>query len=201
MNKFKTIVSAIILIVTFVFVMFLMFTKIMGKTPEIFGYQILRISSPSMEPELNVGDIILSQRVDDVSVLRVGDIITYSGEVGDYSGKMITHEVVIAPHKNSESDNTYYLQTKGSANEYDDPEIRDDQVIGIMKCKLTVLSTVYGIFITPWGLFIVLGFLAVLFINEAFALRQLVKENEDEKRKDQKGSSNIAVDDETGGNN
>ncbi len=201
MNKFKTIVSAIILIVTFVFVMFLMFTKIMGKTPEIFGYQILRISSPSMEPELNVGDIILSQRVDDVSVLRVGDIITYSGEVGDYSGKMITHEVVTAPHKNSESDNTYYLQTKGSANEYDDPEIRDDQVIGIMKCKLTVLSTVYGIFITPWGLFIVLGFLAVLFINEAFALRQLVKENEDEKRKDQKGSSNIAVDDETGGNN
>lgn len=201
MNKFKTIVSAIILIVTFVFVMFLMFTKIMGKTPEIFGYQILRISSPSMEPELNVGDIILSQRVEDVSVLRVGDIITYSGEVGDYSGKMITHEVVTAPHKNSESDNTYYLQTKGSVNEYDDPEIRDDQVIGIMKCKLTVLSTVYGIFITPWGLFIVLGFLAVLFINEAFALRQLVKENEDEKRKDQKGSSNIAVDDETGGNN
>lgn len=201
MNKFKNIFSAIILIITFVLVLFLMFTKIMGKTPEFFGWQVLRISSPSMEPSLNVGDIILSQRVDDVSTLCTGDVITYNGEVGDYAGKMITHEVVKAPYKANELDDTYYLVTKGTANEYDDPEISEDQVVGIMKSKLVVLSTIYSIFITPWGLFIVLGFLAVLFINEAFALRQLVKENEDEKRTDQQNSSNISANDEAGGNN
>ena len=133
MKKFKNIFSVIILLVTFVLVIMLVFTRINGKTPELFGYQILRVSSSSMVPRLEVGDIILSQRVDDVTTLKQGDVITYKGEFGNYAGKSITHEVIVEPFQ---SEGTYYLQTKGIANDYPDPEIREDQIIGKMILRM-----------------------------------------------------------------
>ncbi|MCD8026839.1 MAG: signal peptidase I [Clostridiales bacterium] len=180
MRKIINALSVIILLITFVLVILLFVTKVSGATPEVFGYQILRISSSSMEPELMTGDIILSVRIDDASSVEVGDIVTYNGEVGDYAGKLITHQVITAPY---EEDGTYYLQTQGCANDYPDPEISESQLVGTMVCRLGTLSAVYSFFITPWGLIVVLGFLAVLFMNEIFALVQLVKENDDEKDK------------------
>ena len=194
MKKIKNILSAIILLVTFILVIILVFTRINGGAPEIFGYQLLRVSSSSMEPRLEVGDIILSKEIDDITTVKQGDIITYNGESGDYAGKTITHEVVVAPHL---TDGTYYLQTKGTANDYPDPEIREDQLIGTMVCSLGLLGIIYDFFMTPWGLIVVLGFLAILFVNEIFALRQLVKENEDEETTIENSSSQI-VDDKEG---
>ena len=197
MKKFKNIFSVIILLVTFVLVIMLVFTRINGKTPELFGYQILRVSSSSMVPRLEVGDIILSQRVDDVTTLKQGDVITYKGEFGNYAGKSITHEVIVEPFQ---SEGTYYLQTKGIANDYPDPEIREDQIIGKMISTIPIFSAVYNFFMTPWGLIAILGFLAVLFINEIFALRQLVKENDDEEITIENSSSQRGTDKEADNN-
>lgn len=141
-----------------------------------------------MEPRLSVGDIILSKEIDDITKVEQGDIITYNGESGDYAGKMITHEVVVAPH---ELDNTYYLQTKGTANDYPDPEIREDQIVGLMVCSLGFFSAIYNFFMTPLGLITVLGFLAILFINEIYALRQLIKEDDDEELTIEQSSSQL----------
>ena len=197
MKKFKNIFSVIILLVTFVLVIMLVFTRINGKTPELFGYQILRVSSSSMVPRLEVGDIILSQRVDDVTTLKQGDVITYKGEFGNYAGKSITHEVIVEPFQ---SEGTYYLQTKGIANDYPDPEIREDQIIGKMISTIPIFSAVYNFFMTPWGLIAILGFLAVLFINEIFALRQLVKENDDDEITIENSSSQCGTDKEADNN-
>lgn len=147
-----------------------------------------------MEPDLLVGDIILSHSIDDVTTVKTGDIVTYNGEFGDYAGKTITHEVVVAPYK---ADSTYYLQTQGIANESPDPEISAEQLVGKMVCKLSVLSAIYSFFITPWGLIIILGFLAIIFINEIFALRQLVKENDNETLTIENSSSKAEADEET----
>lgn len=155
----------------------LTFTRIQGKTPELFGYQILRISSASMEPKLQVGDIILSKSVRDITAVKLGDVITYHGEVGSYTGKTITHEIVREPY---ESNGTYYMQTMGIANSYPDPEISEEQVIGRMVCALPILSSVYNFFMTPMGLVVVLGFLALMFINEVLSLRRLFKESQDD---------------------
>lgn len=173
MKKLKNILIVCILAVTFVTVITLVVTRIQGKTPELFGYQILRISSASMEPELSVGDIILSKRVKDVTALEVGDIITYKGQEGSYEGKTITHEVAIEPY---EYEGKYYLQTRGIANGYTDPEISEDQIVGEMVHVMPLFSAMYSFFLTPWGLIVILGFLAVLFINESFNLVRLVKE-------------------------
>ncbi len=177
MGKIKSILSGIILLVTFILVILLFLAKVAGETPQLFGYQILRISSQSMEPKLMVGDIILSKNIDDISSVHTGDIVTYIGETDDYAGKRITHEVVVEPY---ETDGEFLLQTQGTANDMPDPIIRASSLEGSMVCKLGILSMIYSIFITPWGLVIILGILAVLFINEVFALRQLIKENDDE---------------------
>ena len=173
-KKLSSVLVAVITILTFILVVILVFTRISGKTPQLFGYQILRISSSSMEPELSVGDIILSKRVDPYT-LTDGDIITYHGEYGSYNGKLITHAVVGEP---SEQGGTLYLKTMGIANGYVDPEISSEQVVGKMACKIPLLGDVYNFFITPYGLITILGFLAILFINELFSLVKLTKKKE-----------------------
>lgn len=178
LKKTKSILSGVLLAVTFLLVIFFVITRIQGKTPELFGYQILRVVSPSMEPELKVGDIILSRRVDDVSTLEVGDIITYRGEFGNYIGKRITHKVVVVPY---EVGGMYYLQTQGIANEYKDPEICEDQVIGKTICVIPILGSIFNFFVTPWGLIFILAFLALLFINEIFVLKGNTKNIDENK--------------------
>lgn len=163
-----------------------MFTRIQGKTPELFGFQMLRISSSSMEPTLKVGNIILSKSVRDVSKLEEGDIITYEGEVGGYAGKTITHQVTVEPYLYGDK---YYMQTMGVANGYNDPEISEDQVIGKMVCKVPLLGFLYNFFITPWGLVIILALLVFLFVSEVFNMKNLLKEKkeyEEEERKKRK---------------
>lgn len=176
MKKIKNAVSVIILLVTFILVLCLMFTKISGQTPSLFGYQLLRISSPSMSPELEVGDIILSKNASNPSDIKVGNVVTYNGVSGEYAGISITHKVIVAPHKEN---STYVLQTQGVANEIADPQISFDTVTGVMITRLTLFSRLYSIFLTPWGLIIILGLLAILFVNEIFTLRNLIKENDD----------------------
>lgn len=139
-----------------------------------------------MEPKLKVGNIILSKSVKDVSKLEEGDIITYEGLVGGYAGKTITHQVTVEPYQYGDK---YYLQTMGIANGYNDPEISEDQVIGKMVCKIPLLGLLYNFFITPWGLVLILAFLAFLFVSEIFNLKKLLKEKktlDEEERKKRK---------------
>lgn len=175
LKRFKNIASASLLIVSCVLVMLLVVARIQGQTPQLFGYRLLKISSSSMTPVLKVGDIILTKSPKDITDIQVGDVLTYCGEVGSYRGKLITHQVTLAPYAR---DGSYYLQTMGIANSYTDPEISQRQVVGTMVCTLPILSGIYGFFSTPWGLILILAFLALLFVNEAFTLKNLVKSEE-----------------------
>lgn len=107
-------VLAILVLTVIVF----MGSKVNGKTPSLFGYSVLRVSTGSMQPELMIGDVILGKSVDDPTALKVGDIITYRGS-GQTEGLLVTHKVVVAPYKTA--DGTYKLQTKGIANDAPDP--------------------------------------------------------------------------------
>ena len=176
MKTLKKILAIVLVVVTFFLLILFVVTRVQGKTPTLFGYQILRVVSPSMEPELMVGDVILTKTVQDVSTLEVGDIITYNGKEGSYAGKLITHEVVLKPYDGG--DGTYYLQTQGIANFYADPEISDDQVVGKFVRPLPVFTKVYSFFMTHWGLVVILGFLAILFFNEIVSLVRTVKEKD-----------------------
>lgn len=165
-NIFKIIKNiicwALIVALTFAVVYFLS-TKISGGIPSMFGYSVLRVSSGSMEPLLDVGDVILSREVSDAEELQIGDVVTYYGS-GALDGYFITHEVIKAPYENDEG--VIMLQTKGVANEIADREIPFSKVHSQMICKLPFLSAVFDVFFSPWGLLIFIGLIILIFLDE-----------------------------------
>lgn len=137
-------------------------TRISGKTPSVFGYSVFRVSSGSMKPELEIGDVILVKECDPMTV-REGDIVTYNGTQNEMAGKLVTHRVIKAPFQ---KDGVYYINTKGDANALPDPDVRVDEVFGKVQQKLAVLTFIYNIFVTPWGLLIIIALVILAFFNE-----------------------------------
>lgn len=160
-------VLAILVLTVIVF----MGSKVNGKTPSLFGYSVLRVSTGSMQPELMIGDVILGKSVDNPTALKVGDIITYRGS-GQTEGLLVTHKVVVAPYKTA--DGTYKLQTKGIANDTPDPEISTEDVLYIMVCKLGFIDTLYNLFFSPWGLLIFIAALLLIFIDELVVIIRIL---------------------------
>ena len=162
------------LIVVLVFTLVLFFTsRINGSTPSVFGYSIFRVSSGSMEPELMVGDIILDKTVDNPEDLKVGDVITFKSS--DYGDLLVTHKVIKAPY---EENGKLMLQTKGIANEVEDKPISVDNVKGIMICKVDYLDTVYNVFLSPWGLLILIALIVIIFFDEIITIVKILTNND-----------------------
>lgn len=160
-NLIKNIICWMLVVILVLTMVVFFIARINGSTPSVFGYSIYRVSSGSMEPELMVGDVILDKTVDNPEDLKVGDVITFRSD--DYGDMLITHKIIKAPY---EENGKLMLQTKGIANEVEDKPISTDNVKGIMVCKVDYLDTVYNIFLSPWGLLIVIGLIILVFIDE-----------------------------------
>ena len=173
-NKAKNIVCLLLLACLVVAIIMFVVSKINGDVPSVFGYSVYRVSSGSMAPELEVGDIILSQSVEDPMSLKVGDIVTYKGS-GELQGKLITHEVIVAPKaENGE----IVLQTKGIANEIPDSPISADRVVSIMITKIEFLEAFYNFFFSPWGLLTIIALIILVFIDELIVMIKTITGND-----------------------
>lgn len=164
-------VSIAVLVFT---VLSFLIVRINGGTPSIFGYTIHRVQSGSMEPALMVGDIILNKDVDDVTTLKLGDIITFQG--GDqYGNNHITHRIVQEPRMGK--DGVYYLITKGDANDVEDDEIDETMVESVFVQKVEFLERFYTFFLSPWGLIIFIVLLVIIFFDEAVSVVRIISGN------------------------
>lgn len=137
---------------------------------------MLRVSSESMEPELNVGDIILVKDVD-AETLNKGDVITYHGKEGSVAGKLITHQIVSEPY---EKDGIFYFTTRGiKPGALDDPEIDESQILGKVQCKIPIVGTIYDFFTQWYGLAAFAALLLIAFSSEIINLVSILR-NKDE---------------------
>lgn len=75
------------------------------------------IVSPSMVPNINVLDVIITTRVSDPSKIKVGDVITFNSTDYRSSGVTVTHRV---KKVEKTSDGKYLFTTKGDANNTED---------------------------------------------------------------------------------
>ncbi len=103
--------------------------------PTISGKAILTVSTDSMHPTFNAGDIIIGQSLDteeDKQSLQVGDIITFDAGDLDRDGKPDnnTHRII---EVNGEGDSIRY-KTKGDNNQFAD---NDDISYRAVLCKYT----------------------------------------------------------------
>ena len=153
---------SLIIVLAFLVITFLL-NRVSGITPSLFGYTVQRVSTGSMQPELMVGDVILSKNVGDVMTLEVDDIITFKGGSQFGNDVNVTHRVVVAPQ---EENGTIMLQTKGDANDVADNPISADRVQSKYICTIGFLSKLYELFLSPWGLVIFIALLLFIFFDE-----------------------------------
>ena len=77
--------------------------------PSVAGYRALNVLSGSMEPELDVGGVVLDESIRPASA-RPGDVITFPDP--DDNGRTITHRVEDVTVKNGRA----YFVTRGDSN-------------------------------------------------------------------------------------
>lgn len=179
----KNVIFVIVMTVLVSFMIITLTARINGGTPSLFGHALYRVSSGSMVPTLEVGDIILSKSCDPME-LKNGDIITYNGTSGQFAGKRVTHRVVEEPYYNK-ADGEYYLVTKGDDNPVKDTPIKTSQVTGKLVDKIEFLKWIYDIFVTPWGLIILIALIILAFFNEIIVfVKALIGHGDDEEHED-----------------
>jgi signal peptidase I len=88
-----------------------------GFHPSIGGYEVLRVITPSMEPELPLDTLILIKDVDEGD-LKEGDIITFISEDPSVKGFYVTHRIYKITESAITGDTIYV--TKGDANVTED---------------------------------------------------------------------------------
>ncbi|MGN0455810.1 MAG: signal peptidase I [Acutalibacteraceae bacterium] len=170
LKKISNVILVIVIFILAAVIALTVFTRITGNTPSLFGYSILRVSTGSMEPELKVGDVILTKEVDDVNFLAVGDVITYKGTIGEYADMLITHQIVKAPY---EKNGTTYVVTKGIANDIEDQPVEASRISSKLVCKIPFLDWLYSFFLTPWGLLVAILLIIVAFAGEFWNIFKL----------------------------
>ena len=93
----------------------------------IAGYSMFRVVTPSMEPTLPVGALLLSEEVP-VSEVKVDDIVVFRSKQSDMLGAIITHRVIdVLENANGE----IFLETQGDNNKYPDASyVEQKNIIG-----------------------------------------------------------------------
>ena len=122
-----------------------------------FGFRMYRIGSGSMKPYLNINDYILVRESDEY---KVNDVITYQ-----INGEYVTHRIV------SISDDL--IITKGDANNTSDEPIKNENIIGKIVMKFSVLGFILYLFSKPISL--------VLLLIISFLITTLMPNKKEEK--------------------
>lgn len=172
-KKIANVLSIAIVVVEVIVIAMLILTKINGDVPSIFGYSFYVIVSPSMSPELEVGDMIISKQFDGGD-LEVGEVVEYLGKSGDMAGKVITHKIVKITGEGADR----VIVTKGTANNTEDAPISPADIIAVMKYKTFLIDKIYSVLCTTAGFIcLVLLPMVAMIVSEVVRLgRELLKE-------------------------
>lgn len=117
-------------------------------------FSLYTIISPSMVPNINVYDVIFDVRVDDLTKLKEGDVITFVSTGYLNEGMTVTHRIVDI----IETDEGLKFRTKGDNNLVPDSAlVEPGNVIGKTLFKIPQLGRVQSLLATKGGwLFLVL---------------------------------------------
>ena len=141
-------VTTVVLVLLIVLLLFMFIARASGNSFSLFGFNFFRVQSGSMEPTLQIGDVIMVQKTSAKDIHK-GDIVSYKADEGEMDGNIVTHRVITEPRSQGDG---YILLTQGDANDLPDPEITSDQLIGKYVTTLWLMGKLYSFFLTPVGL-------------------------------------------------
>lgn len=121
------------------------------------------IVSPSMVPNINVLDVIITTRVSDPAKIKVGDVITFNSTDYRSSGVTVTHRV---KKVEKTSDGKYLFTTKGDANNTEDATRQPfSSIYGKVLLRLPKLGYIQYILSTVLGWLLLIIVPTVLIIG------------------------------------
>lgn len=125
-----------IIVIVILFVCAIIATQRLTNNQYAFlGFRIFRVQTGSMIPKYQIGDVILVKEKDP-NKIEIGEDVTYRGKAGSMKGLTVTHQVI-----NIEViDGQKTFHTKGIANNLEDPVIYGEQIEGVVKGKLQILT-------------------------------------------------------------
>ena len=144
--------------------------KITDSNRSVAGYRMFRVITGSMEPAYDVGEVVISKEIDPKNI-KVGDDIVYLGKYGDYNGKIIMHNVVAIE---TDASGNLNFHAKGlHSSSVEDPQIKADQIYGVVKYKSKLLTVLYKLATNIYSVFVII---TVLVLNVFISFRSGKKE-------------------------
>ncbi len=134
-SKFVSILQYIIIIAMVAFNILFVSKAIKNpnKTPDLFGIKTFVIISGSMEPNINIGDMVIVKIADEPYM--VGDIIAFRE-----GNTVIVHRIV----KKIDEDGKIKYQTKGDNNNAVDKNlVEENRIEGVYKFKIPMVGNVF----------------------------------------------------------
>lgn len=146
-------------VVLFVILIFFILLNILSmNNKSLFGFRIYRVISGSMQPALQIGDVIIIKKANNYAEK---DIITY-----DNGLTTITHRI--------KSINGDEIITEGDANDAPDKPITKDRILGKYFFRISTFS-VFSIMLTGKTVYLIM--VLVLFAILLFAISDRVTRN------------------------
>lgn len=149
--------------------------RVSGNNIAIGGIRIFNVLSGSMEPDYEKGDLLIVKKVD-IDEIKVGQDLVYKGKEGQVSGLIVTHRVIDI--EETEEGKVFY--TKGLSNIVEDPAVKEEQIYGVVVCKMFILSIInkmmYNIYAFYFMLIIPTGIIIFLEIKN---IKEKLNEEED----------------------
>ena len=138
-----------ILVIAILFISVTILTQRITNNEKAFlGFRIFRVQTGSMIPKYQIGDVILVKEKD-TNNIKVGEDVTYYGKEGSMKGLTVTHQVIEIEN----IDGQRVFHTKGIANELKDPVIYADQINGVVKAKLHILTYICTLLTNKYALY------------------------------------------------
>lgn len=140
----------------------LLFAFNTSEDKAIFGYRYYTITTGSMSPTYNVGDMIFVKLTSGEDINK-GDVITFNPSQD--SDANLTHRVT-EKIENYEGTGVICFRTRGDANETDDSFLIDeDRVIGVVKFGIPVIGYVVRFVQLRWFLILPIVIMIAVFFQ------------------------------------
>lgn len=111
-NKIISAIASLLLVASVFVCLFVVIQVLSNGYVSIGGYSFFKVVTGSMEPEIPVGALILSEETE-MNDIEIGEVVCFRSKSPDVLGKIITHRVIEIIEA---EDGTLQLVTKGDAN-------------------------------------------------------------------------------------
>lgn len=163
LKKIVSIFSAIIFIICLALLAVVIITpkgENGSKVVNVAGYSIMTVLTGSMEPDYQVGDVVIVKKTA-TDELKVKDVITFYSKDPTMEGQIVTHRIIDITEENGQR----LFETKGDNNQIADLEkVEEEDIIGRVQGRVPYVGKVTNFMQTNRAAFFLIVILPMLVI-------------------------------------